>query len=197
MAEGATMKARQGLVAAVFLNGLLCIGMVFGDGGMFFPWDPQGTPEVRQPTQKVYIRWDGSQEKLLIQTRYEGPAEEMVWMVPVPSQPTVERGDAAIFDELREQTAWPDLSCTDFAGLQMHGPIGAVAGSGGSTAAEWRRRIGDYDVVLLRPVGAKNVLQWLNSNGFGVPDAIAPVLEEYIGQGWWMVAARLTNPAGP
>jgi hypothetical protein len=30
------------------------------------------------------------------------------------------------------------------------------------------------------PTGAENVLQWLNSNGFTVPDEIAPVLEDYI-----------------
>jgi hypothetical protein len=187
MAECAIMKARRWLVLALFVNFLTCVGIALGDGGVFFPWNPRGVPEVLQPTQKVYIRWDGSQEKLLIQTRYEGPAEEMVWIVPVPSQPTVERGDAAIFDELREKTDWPDLSYTDFAGLQMHGATGGIAGSGGSTVAEWHRRVGDYDVVLLRPAGAENVLQWLNSNQFAIPDEIAPALEDYIreGGGWW------------
>ncbi len=164
--------------------------MALGDGACSF----RGTSEyedVRQPTQKVYIRWDGSQEKLLIQTRYEGPAEEMVWIVPVPSQPTVERGDAAIFDELHNETVEPDLSFTDFAGLQMHGATAGVDGSGGSTVAEWHRRVGDYDVVLLRPVGGEDVIQWLNANGFAIPDEIAPVLEDYIREGWWMVASRI------
>lgn len=191
MAECTIMKARQPLASALFLNVLFCIGVAFADGGMFFPWDPRGVPEVRQPTQKVYIRWDGSQEKLLIQTRYEGPAEEMVWIVPVPSQPTVERGDAAVFDELREETAGPDLSYTDFAGLQSHGFAGSAGRSGDTSAVEWRRRVGDYDVVLLRPAGAENVLQWLNANEFAIPDRIAPVLEDYIRNGWWMVASRI------
>ncbi len=185
------MKARQQLWFALWLHVLVCAGAALGDGGMFFPWDPRGTPEVLQPTQKVYIRWDGSHEKLLIQTKYEGPAEEMVWIVPVPSQPTVERGDAAIFDALHEQTAKPDLSYTDFAGFQMDSRTASTGRTGGTSAVEWRRRVGDYDVVLLRPVEAENVLQWLNASEFTVPDEIAPVLEDYIREGWWMVASRI------
>ncbi|NLZ04800.1 MAG: DUF2330 domain-containing protein [Phycisphaerae bacterium] len=88
------MKARQQLLFALWLNVLACAGAALGDGGMFF--QRISYEDVFQPTQKVYIRWDGSQEDLLIQTKYEGPAEEMVWIVPVPSQPTVERGNTAV-----------------------------------------------------------------------------------------------------
>lgn len=191
MVESVGMKARWRLVLALLLSLWIGVGAALGDGGMFFPWNPRGVPEVLQPTQKVYIRWDGSQEKLLIQTRYEGPAEAMIWIVPVPSQPTVERGDAAIFDELHAETVSPALSYTEFATLQVFGPTSSLGRSGGSSEVEWRRRVGDYDVVLLRPTGAENVLQWLNSNEFAVPGEIAPVLEDYIREGWWMVASRI------
>ena len=98
----------------------LCIGTgaVLGDGGMFFRRTMPKYADVYQPTQKVYIRWDGSQERLLIQTKYEGPAEEMVWIVPVPSEPTVERADPNLFTELSKQTQWPDLSVTNFVALR-------------------------------------------------------------------------------
>ncbi len=187
------MKARRLLIIACCLNVLVCAGAALGDGGIFFPWAPDRHVEVLQPTQKVYIRWDGSEEKLLIQTKYEGPAEDMVWIVPVPSQPTVERGDDAVFDELGAETALPDISYTDFLGLQLHGST-AGGGRGGTTESspvEWHRRVGDYDVVLLRPTEAENVLQWLNSNGFGVPVRIAPVLQDYIENQWWMVASKI------
>lgn len=189
------MKARRQLWFALWLHVLACAGAALGDGGVFFPWNPRGVPEVLQPTQKVYICWDGLQERLLIQTKYEGPAEEMVWIVPVPSQPTVERGNAALFDQLREETARPDLSYTDFAGFQMDNKTAGTERTGETSAVEWRRRVGDYDVVLLRPVGAENVLEWLNGNQFAVPDEIAPVLEDYVREGWWMVASRIAPGA--
>ncbi len=94
MGECAIMQARRWLVWGLFLNLLTCMGIALGDGGMFFR--RISYEDVRQPTQKVYIRWDESQEDLLIQTKYEGPAEEMVWIVPVASQPTVERGNTAV-----------------------------------------------------------------------------------------------------
>ena len=180
---------------ALFLIGVLLPAMIaLGDGGMFFR--RISYEDILQPTQKVYIRWDGSQEDLLIQTKYEGPAEEMVWIVPVPSEPTVETGNGTIFEELSDRTDWPDIAATSFTGIrgQSFGisvPTGIPSTGGASTPVQWRRRIGDYDVVLLRPTGAEDVIQWLATNGFGMPDKVVPILEDYIEDGWWMVASRI------
>ncbi len=55
---------------ALYLGLLASAGVALGDGGMFFRRGPSYRyADVFQPTQKVYIRWDGSQEKLLIQTK--------------------------------------------------------------------------------------------------------------------------------
>jgi hypothetical protein len=80
-----TVKAKHLLVAVVCINLLACLSTVLGDGGVFIRRKSYTNADVLQPTQKVYIRWDGSQEKLLIRTKYKGPAEEMVWIVPVPA----------------------------------------------------------------------------------------------------------------
>jgi len=167
--------------------------VVLGDGGMFFRRATPKYADVYQPTQKVYIRWDGSQERLLIQTKYEGPAEEMVWIVPVPSEPTVERADGAIFNDLSKLTYDPAIDYTDFIGLDSRTWVATAGGGSGSSSSpvEWHERIGDYDVALLRPVGGEDVIQWLNANDFAVPETINPVLEDYVADGWWMVAARI------
>jgi len=154
---------------------------------MFFRRTMPKYADVYQPTQKVYIRWDGSQERLLIQTKYEGPAEEMVWIVPVPSEPTVERADPNLFTELSKQTQWPDLSVTNFVALR-YTTFGRRIGS---DPVEWHDRIGDYDVALLSPVGAEDVIAWLNANDFAVPAEAVPILADYIDKRWWMVAARI------
>jgi hypothetical protein len=85
------MRAKSLLIAASCVNLVLPLGPTLGDGGVFIRRKSYTYVDMFQPTQKVYIRWDGAQEKLLIQTKYEGPAEEMVWIIPVPAQPTVER----------------------------------------------------------------------------------------------------------
>jgi len=193
MAEHVTMKARKWRFAIFCIALMTGMSTARGDGGMFIKRAYYA--DILQPTQKVYIRWDGSQEKLLIQTKYEGPAEEMVWIVPVPAKPTVEMGDAKVFNNLSIDTYDPDISYTDFEGLHAHWALSAgMAGparGGASDPVEWRRRIGAYDVVLLRPVEEEDVIQWLNCNGFSVPDKAIPILEGYIRDQWWMVATRI------
>ncbi len=188
------MKTKGLLASAVCLNLLICFGIVRADGSMFFRRGSYA--DVLQPAQKVHIRWDGVQESLLIQTKYEGPAEEMVWIVPVPSEPAVETGEGAVFLELSEKTDWPDIAHTSFTGLSTQYfyitvPTGIPLTAGGSSPVQWHRRVGDYDVVLLCPTGAEDVIQWLDSNGFAVPDRAVPILEDYIREQWWMVASKI------
>jgi hypothetical protein len=185
-----SVKAKNLLVAVSCITFLLPVDLVLGDGSMF----PRHASyaDIRQPTQKVYIRWDGAQEKLLVQTKYQGPAEEMVWIVPVPAEPTVEKGDSHIFEALSLETSDPDISLTPLAGLLWSPyPPGPSMGISAAPVVEWRRRIGEYDVVLLRPEGEENVIRWLNSNDFAVPDKAVPILQDYIRDGWWMVAAKI------
>ncbi|MHC4704830.1 MAG: DUF2330 domain-containing protein [Planctomycetota bacterium] len=165
--------------------------MSLADGKVFI-WRNKDA-DIYQPTQKAYIRWDGSEEKLLLQTKYEGPAEEMVWVVPVPSEPNVEKGDPNVFERLSKETMRPDIGCTYFWRLsRMVAPAGNLASR---KVAKWRKRVGAYDVALLSPVSAKDVIRWLNSNEFGVPDDAVPILRKYISDRWWMVATKIHRDA--
>jgi len=171
----------------IFLIGvLLPAAVALGDGIIRVRWNNDA--DIFQPTQKVYIHTDGVQERLVVQTKYTGPAEEMVWLIPVPAKPTVERGDPNLFEELSKQTRWLDISRTDFVGLHLFTSMG---GGRNRDPVEWRQRIGDYDVALLAPVGGETVIEWLGANDFGVPDEAVPILLDYIANAWWMVAARI------
>ncbi|MGE5295106.1 MAG: DUF2330 domain-containing protein [Solirubrobacterales bacterium] len=180
--------------SAIVLIGLLAItGVVFADGGVFIRTGASKDADVLQPTQKVYIRWDDSQERLLIQTKYEGPAEEMVWIVPVPSEPAVAKADGAVFNDLSKETYDPAVDYTNFLGLDKFAwtVLGGSTSTSSTDTVEWHKRIGDYDVALLRPTDGNDVTEWLNANDFGVPETIEPALADYVRDGWWMVAARI------
>jgi len=181
------MRARRHFPVIYCLSFLISFSVVLGDGKVFI-WRNKDA-DIFQPTQKAFIKWDGSEEKLLLQTKYEGPAEEMVWIVPVPSEPKVKKGDPNAFESLSKETQYPDLSYTYFGGLTLGGAAGV--GPPPPRFVKWRRQIGDYDVVLLSPIGGEHVIEWLNSNEFGVPEEAVPILKDYIKDQWWMVAARI------
>ncbi|UCF16753.1 MAG: DUF2330 domain-containing protein [Phycisphaerales bacterium] len=184
------METRRFFLFVLFVSALTNIEVAWSDGKVFIRANKEA--DIYQPTQKVYIRFEGSEEKLLLQTKYEGPAEEMVWIVPVPSEPKVEKGDPNVFEELSKRTQGRDFSYTYFPNLQSHsaGAVGMPPGT-----VKWRKRIGHYDVVLLSPVGGEHVIKWLNSNQFGVPDEAIPILNDYISKKWWMVAAKIHRDA--
>jgi len=182
------MRARRLFPVIYCLSFLTSFSVVLGDGKVFI-WRNKDA-DIFQPTQKAFIKWDGSEEKLLLQTKYEGPAEEMVWIVPVPSEPKVKKGDPNAFERLSKETQYPDLAYTHFWRLSIS-TAPAAGMSGKQTAVKWRRQIGDYDVALLSPVGREHVIQWLNSNEFGVPEEAVPILQDYIKDQWWVVAARI------
>jgi hypothetical protein len=160
---GGTMNARRTRLSVLTLTALVSAGAAFGDGKVFV-WRTKHA-DIFQPTQKVFIKYDGGEEQLVIQTKYEGPAEEMVWIVPVPSEPKVEKGDPNLFEELSKETDRLDLAHTYFR--RLHGGAGPPARR--SSPVRWRKRIGDYDVVLLRPVGGDNVVHWLKTKEFRKP----------------------------
>jgi hypothetical protein len=186
MAECGTVKAKRLLIAVVFINVVACLSTALADGKVFLKYNKQA--DILQPTQKVYIRWDGAEEKLVIQTKYEGPAEEMVWIVPVPAEPNVKKGDPNLFEKLSTATQHSDISHTYFPYVDTGY---AAATRGTRDVVQWRRRIGDYDVTLLKPAGGENALQWLHANQFAVEDRAVPILEDYLKEKWWMVAARI------
>ncbi|MFC1604458.1 DUF2330 domain-containing protein [Planctomycetota bacterium] len=181
------MRAKRHFPVIYCLSFLISFSVVLGDGKVFI-WRNKNA-DIFQPTQKAYIKWNGSEEKLLLQTKYEGPAEEMVWIVPVPSEPKVKKGDPNAFERLSKETQSPDLAYTHFWRLSISTPVPGMSGK--RTAVKWRRQIGDYDVALLSPVGGEHVIEWLNSNEFGVPEEAVPILQDYIKDQWWMVAARI------
>src|SRR5580658_1352469 len=85
------------------LGGLkLLHGVCHADGVFVFTWNKQ--IDINEPTQKAVILYDQGREDLVLQVKYEGPAEEFGWLVPVPALPEVKKGSMDCFYELSRLT---------------------------------------------------------------------------------------------
>lgn len=59
-----------------------------------------------------------------------------------------------------------------------------------------RQRAGLFDTVTVRSTDPAALLHWLEENGFAAPTNIAPVLTDYVRDGWVFTAARLDTQPG-
>src|SRR5208282_3561919 len=95
----------RSLLMLVFFAGLGSLTKVQADG-MFvapkFVWDKH--KDINEPTQKAIIVYDAGREDLILQVKYEGPVDEFGWLIPVPNQPTVQKGSMKCFYELSQYT---------------------------------------------------------------------------------------------
>jgi hypothetical protein len=194
----------------------------FGDG-MFIERPVservQGRGGVASTEQKgVVVELPNKREALLLQTTYQGPADQFAWVVPVPGRP--EKSDVFLaepkfIDELLKNTAPRiDTKIIDARRKPLWGngfaasrsiPMGGMMKGaakdemGGPPGDEVpppvtvydRMEVGDYDVAVLSATEGHALASWLSDHGFRLPDSSSPILAHYVDQGWYFVALRL------
>ena len=177
--------------------GCLAFGLVpaslRADGLFVFPkfvWDKH--KDINEPTQKAIIVHDAGREELILQVKYDGPAEEFGWLIPVPDLPTVKKGSMECFYELSKYTQ-KHFEAPNYA---MASSLGAAA-KGGRDEAEPPvkvieiKTVGAYDIAILSTKDAGALDNWLKANQFSVPTNAAAVLDAYIKQRWYFVAVKI------
>jgi hypothetical protein len=81
---------------------LVATSHAHADGCFVFRWNKQ--KDINEPTQKAIIVHDQGREELVLQVKYEGPAEDFGWLIPVPGLPEVRKGSMDCFYELSKLT---------------------------------------------------------------------------------------------
>ncbi|MYW00104.1 DUF2330 domain-containing protein, partial [Streptomyces sp. SID3343] len=148
------------------------------------------------------VRWDGGVEEIDMRLTVSGDAEQAAWIMPVPSRATLTLGDDALFSTLETVVApvdrvrrhfWPRDGDWPFSGGSSDGGSrNATAPAPGSgVAVVGRERLGPFDVARLAATDSKALGEWLTTNGFHLPDALATALDPYVRQNWEYVAIRL------
>ncbi|MET9442856.1 DUF2330 domain-containing protein [Streptomyces sp. NPDC006610] len=155
--------------------------------------------------EESVVRWDGGREQIVMSLTVGGDAEKAAWVMPVPNRATVRLGDPELFTQVREAVEpvyrdryyfWPregdwPLDTNDGAGA----PPGAAAPGDAGVGVVGRQRLGPFDVARLTATDPAALENWLEDNGFALPERLEAALTPYVEQRWEYVAVRLAPDA--
>ena len=154
--------------------------------------------------QRACIIDHGATQTLIIETAYEGDLSDFAWVIPLPTLiqaadiGTVSQDLFRALEDLTAPRAWV-------------APGGAVAtggcgGCGGGTQfagapGDGRNQLGvtvwetltleGYEVVILSATQSADLAQWLEDNGYELPDGNEDTLQYYVDAGAFFVAVRV------
>ncbi len=124
---------------------------------------------------------------MVLQVKYEGPAESFGWLVPVPSLPEVRKGSMDCFYELSRLT---QLHMNDGA-MIMSLSMGSHGAEAPAVDVIKIKTVGAYEVAVLATTNSGSLSEWLNTHGFAFPADKQSILDEYISKHWYFVAAKI------
>ncbi|KKL56798.1 hypothetical protein LCGC14_2241810, partial [marine sediment metagenome] len=181
------MKTAKPLIAAgalvAGLSVLVLSPTATGDG--CFVWN--SGVDLKEPSQKAIIHLADGVETLLLQVKYEGPAEDFAWIVPLPSRPKV----TAIAPEKS-----PFAEISRFTQVRQRYEIAMSRGKGVEQVTVLERKVvGVYDIAVLAATDAQALGDWLKRNGYALPKKLQAVLAQYVKKKWVYVAMRIDRKA--
>lgn len=150
----------------------------------------------------------------VVQILYTGPSEEFAWILPIPAEPTVDVGTDTLFQQLGQSTVprftmraettgrcRTEPSCGSYWDDDGWGPeredsfaandAGAAPAADPEVDVRLRANVGPYDVAVLAAGSADALREWLNDNGYLIPESAAGELDHYVELDHFFVALRL------
>ncbi len=172
----------------------------------------QGDAKIFNHASKVVLARDGDRTVITMVSDFQGDPKEFAVVVPVPVVPEkgqVHIGDAAWVDHLDAYSAPRLVEYTD----PNPCPPSPTAVSGGSrieirkkdsstrqivtsedlrtVTVEAQFKVDEYEIVILSATEGRALNQWLQANGYRIPDGAPAVLESYIKQGMFFFVAKV------
>lgn len=144
------------------------------------------------------LTWDGSRETITMVMSMDAGADDVAWIMPAPAGTGIGLGSTDTIVDLRNDSLprtehvkdWtPRLSGTD--SLRS----GAASDSDDAVQVESSTTVGPFDVVTLSGDDAGALTTWLVDNGYPDRSDLAGPFQDYLDQGWRILAVRLTPQA--
>lgn len=200
------------IVAAVALAATYAPNARACGGGMFYTVGDQETVSVEghsvvvSISKKRTVLWD--------RIRYVGAPQDFAWVMPVNPGAKLELASAAWIEAIVGGTApvvqSPYAECDDGSdessiegGCCGSAKDAGLSGGGGESRGEQtdvtvvhQEAVGPYDTVTIKSDVPGAIGTWLTDNGYAIPAAVQPILDDYAGKGMEFLAVRLEPGSG-
>jgi len=159
------------------------------DGCFVFHWNWNKQKDINEPTPKAILLHNEGREDMVLQVKYEGPAEDFGWLIPVPGLPEVRKGSMDCFYELSRLTQRRFPSRENFGA--MSASLGEQKGEDEGVKVIEIKTVGAYEVTVLSATNAASLGEWLDARHFSFPKEKQNVLDDYVKKQWYFVAAKI------
>ncbi len=171
-------------------------GAAWACGGLFC----NSTMPVNQAAERIVFAADGETMHMHVRLTYQGPPGEFGWLLPVPRDVETALSSEVLFTQLDTAFAPIFRLRTEFEeGCDI--PLSASSGAendsapaardGGGVNVLSRENVGPYDRAILLPDTVDALREWLDTNGYQIPEATDDRLAPYLEMGTAFVAIKL------
>lgn len=199
------------MTASLILSGLLGTASAC-------PAVATGTPnELTYDVAKTAIVRQGNKSTFTVSINPEGASQSFALVMPVPGDLIAEDlgiVDVEVFTRLDGQTGlltmedagcwpphdgyespcWRDDYASEASGSD-DGSGGSDHGSYGDVEVEAEYVVGSYEIAVLSATESADLFRWLNDNGYYVAGSAIPVMQDYLDEGMYFLAARVSEEA--
>jgi MYXO-CTERM domain-containing protein len=153
------------------------------------------TPDQSIPVtgHKMILSLSKDRTFLWDQFTFTGTPESFAWILPVKGPINVAVSSDALFDIFGQITA-PQVFAPQVCANSCDG--GGGANSGGVVDVVVEEVVGPYQTVQLASNDPNALKDWLQTNGYPIPDAVKPMLDAYVAEGFGFVAIKLLPGLG-
>lgn len=186
---------------------LLSLALFAPAAALACPTVANGNPEpLPFDTAQVVLVRQGTTTTFTVSINPQGSSDDFALVLPVPTvlaERDIQVLDGGIFGRLSAYTGvlqMPDAGCVSAGG---GGGDSAADGAGGvdedggtgAVTVEAEYLVGDYEITILSSTESSALFTWLTDNGYSVAPAVVPALTEYIAEGMYFMAARVSPEA--
>ena len=196
-------KLALGVLAAVSAATFAGQRQASACGGCFHP-PTQTVSDITD--ERMLLTVSATQTTLYDQIEYSGSPTSFAWVLPIHGTVTVGLSADVLFNSIDTLTATqinpPPVSCPSPNCANRQGPSAAFAGSGAASDAGAvvqvlsQANVGPYSTVQLHSNDSSALDAWLTQNGFNIPAAVQPILDQYVKEGFDFLAMKLLPNQG-
>ncbi len=184
------------ILGSTFGSTLLYARPAAACGGCFIP--PENNTVVTD--HRMILSVAQGQSTLYDQIRYQGAPESFAWVLPITGEAQVGLSADVVFSALDAMTQVavipPPRNCPpppncDALGKNAAAPSAAGESGGGGVTVTKSEVVGPYETVQLQATNPQALNDWLQANGFSLPNEVKPVVAAYVRENFNFLAMKL------